>query len=36
MQKNKWTIAGYYLDGHTIWTILEDDHGNTRKKKGLH
>lgn len=35
MKKNKWFISGYYLDGKNIWTILEDDHGKTKKVKGL-
>jgi len=31
----KWNIQGYYLDGKIIWTILGDEHGNTKMVRGM-
>ena len=35
MNRKKWTVAGYYLDGTHAWTILEDERGATKMVKGI-
>jgi len=31
----KWTVHGYYFDGKQEWTILGDEHGNTKMVRGM-
>ena len=31
----KWFVVGYYFDGKQQWTLLENESGQTKRKKGI-
>jgi len=34
-KQHKWEVVGYYFDGQNTYTLLEDEHGNSKRVRGI-